>query len=404
RPEFWRPRPWESVTLSPRTTEYSFPEPDLLCTLVCSYFDNVNILLPLLHQPSFERKLYMENLHVFDPAFAAIVMVVCSVGARFLSGADDERVRLDSESSLHSAGWRWFQQVGSNPCKSMFTQPSLSDVQFHVLAAVFLLSSTSPQSAWTIVGTGLRLVQDVGAHRASFYPDEPTDEMEHWRRAVWCVALYVRPVSSCFLPCSYSSHSFDLPYPLEVDDAYWFNKFEQPKGVPSTVAAFVEHIKLSRLLHLVLSSLVSQFGTISSSCYSPDSGLNRWLEELPPNLRWNADNLNQLFFEQSAFLFHQYHYVRMMIHQLYLRRDSPTRIPSLNMCTNAARSCAHISSSLLLRCGSVHPFSLSPIFISGLVLLLNVWNNQGKNDPQTRLMLMKDALQCMDALKALEKR
>ena len=55
------------------------------------------------------------------------------------------------------------------------------------LTATFLSSSNRPQGCWTVIGLGLRMAQDVGAHRKKMYGATPSVDDELWRRAVWYV-------------------------------------------------------------------------------------------------------------------------------------------------------------------------------------------------------------------------
>ena len=55
------------------------------------------------------------------------------------------------------------------------------------LTAGFLHGTSAPQACWTIIGVGIRMAQDVGAHRKKVYSASPTIEEELWRRAFWCV-------------------------------------------------------------------------------------------------------------------------------------------------------------------------------------------------------------------------
>jgi hypothetical protein len=70
-----------------------FPDPALLDTLVGHYFKHVNIELPLLHRPTFERDI-AQGLHRRDATFGAVVLLVCAMGSRY---SDDPRVQLSDE-------------------------------------------------------------------------------------------------------------------------------------------------------------------------------------------------------------------------------------------------------------------------------------------------------------------
>lgn len=47
-----------------------------------------------------------------------------------------------------------------------------------------------------MVGHGIRLALDVGAHRRKVYDSKPTIENELWKRAFWYVSLHIRLVFS----------------------------------------------------------------------------------------------------------------------------------------------------------------------------------------------------------------
>ena len=106
-------------------TAYTYPEKDLIASLTDLYFNQVNIYLPLLHRPTFERQV-AEELHLTDIWFGSTVLLVCAVGAQY---SDDPRVFLDGTDSYHSCGWKWFEQVQLIK-KSLLAPPSLYELQF----------------------------------------------------------------------------------------------------------------------------------------------------------------------------------------------------------------------------------------------------------------------------------
>lgn len=104
---------------------YTFPDPDLACPLVELYFTHVNVLTPLLHRPTFERKA-LQGLHHRNSSFGAVYLLVLAVGSRF---SDDSRVCLPGQNE-HSAGWRFFEQV-QMVSKTLLGPPCLEDLQVH---------------------------------------------------------------------------------------------------------------------------------------------------------------------------------------------------------------------------------------------------------------------------------
>lgn len=107
---------------------FDFPEPDLLASLVSLYFEKSNIILPILHRPTFLRSLD-SGLHLTDTAFAMTVLLVCAIGSGFTS---DSRVLLDGDISDLSSGWKYFIQVPVFR-KSLFVRSTIYDLQCYTV-------------------------------------------------------------------------------------------------------------------------------------------------------------------------------------------------------------------------------------------------------------------------------
>jgi hypothetical protein len=85
----------------------------------------MNVLYPVLHQPTFRRAVD-DNLHLLDDGFARVLLVVCALASRFV---DDARV-LIPDAPGHSAGWKWFEQAHMTS-RSVLVPPTLYDVQVY---------------------------------------------------------------------------------------------------------------------------------------------------------------------------------------------------------------------------------------------------------------------------------
>ena len=84
------------------------------------------------------------QLHYADDDFAAIVLLVCAIGARY---SNDDRVKVDNSDDWHSSGWKWFNQVEAYQ-KSYVGSPTLYDLQFYcVCFSAFRLSVLISPSA-----------------------------------------------------------------------------------------------------------------------------------------------------------------------------------------------------------------------------------------------------------------
>ncbi|KAJ3495824.1 hypothetical protein NLJ89_g10571 [Agrocybe chaxingu] len=420
REEFWVLRPWERRFETGPPRRYTFPEPDLAKDLLNLFFEGLNLHLPLLHRPSFERSV-RDGLHYTNEGFAAVYLLVCAVGARF---SNDPRVRVDGVESYLSAGWKWFNQVEIGKT-SLLSLPSLYDLQQSCLVVLFLQCSSAPQAVWTMVGIALRLAQDVGVHRRR--SSRPTAENELWKRAFWFLICIDRLVSvSVGRPCAIQENDFDLDMPVECDDEYWEHpdpeqRFKQPPNKPCTITGFVLFLRLMHIMSCCIRGIYSLnktnewFGLVGQQWKSRivmelDSSLNKWLNSVPDYLTWDPDRKNIKHFNISAELHATYHHIRILIHRPFISsrsKPSPFPFPSLSICTHSARACVRIADAQRRRYTAVGPPPPVQIavFTSGVVLLLNMWiGRHPGSSPQQNADDMIYLSQALEALKKSEER
>ncbi|KAJ6600168.1 hypothetical protein B0H10DRAFT_697448 [Mycena sp. CBHHK59/15] len=373
---------------------YSFPDGDLMISLIILYLTNANVFIPLLHRPTFERSV-AEQLHLRDDSFASVLLLVCAVGARY---SEDPRVSLSAGQPHETAGWKWFNQ--------------------------FLARTSSPRSCWNLVGFGVRLAQDMGAHRRKIRMPAVTIEEELEKRACWILLLFDAFMSDALgRTTALNLYDVDISLPFECDDEYWRASgphvvFRQPPNKPSLLAFFNCLLNLNRIIiftsrtlystnrHRVILGFGEKWeGRIVSEL---DAALNRWFEAIPPHLVWDPQCQNDIFFDQSAALYCLYHHTRILIYRPFIpafRISDPTGLPSLDICNNAARACLDIA-EIQQRRRPNNPlvFCRSAIFTAGIVLTLNLWGENGPGglqdmDPERDL---SDVRRCIEILKSAQ--
>lgn len=114
-----------------RQVKCTFPDPDLLSSLVDLYFTYSNAFMPLLHRPTFEKAV-ADNLHQQEVQFAATVLLVCAIGVRF---SEDPRVTNVPYDHYCSLGWIWFYQ-SQEMHQSVLYKPSLHAIQCYCVSCV----------------------------------------------------------------------------------------------------------------------------------------------------------------------------------------------------------------------------------------------------------------------------
>ncbi|KAK7450202.1 Gypsy retrotransposon integrase-like protein 1, partial [Stygiomarasmius scandens] len=143
RPTFWENPSW-AVRPAQTFPTFEFPDQATLHKLIDSHFTELNLYFPLLHRPTFQRSL-AGGLHLRDPAFGALVLMVCACGSVF---AYPQHPRGDTKTS----GWQWFNQVPFE--KLVFSENlSLYHLQAYCLAIYYLEQveiTLRPDMSWLL--------------------------------------------------------------------------------------------------------------------------------------------------------------------------------------------------------------------------------------------------------------
>lgn len=117
---------WLTHMQKPKPVLFEFPDMDLLLHLVGCYFDNSNIMLPILHRPSFVRSI-QQGLHKINQSFGAVVLLVCAIGCRV---TEDPRVVKEISPTSSCTAWKFFHQASSVQ-KLYYLSHSLYEAQIY---------------------------------------------------------------------------------------------------------------------------------------------------------------------------------------------------------------------------------------------------------------------------------
>ncbi|KAJ7286898.1 fungal-specific transcription factor domain-containing protein [Mycena rebaudengoi] len=390
RPDFWSVQPWQQS--STIFVPHLFPEQDLMDTLVDAYFTQINPLIFLLHAPTFRRAV-AGGLHLHNERFGQIVLVVCALGAKY---SNDPRVFLDDANSEHTAGWKWFRQIPTFPT-SFITTPSLHDLQLLCLRFLYITSSSISQESWAMIGLGVRMAQDAGAHRR-IRSNSGDLESEMFKRVFWL--LYAADIIlSCLFgrPRCTSASDIDIDLPVVLED-------EENINVDSYLPLFLQLIEIWARVQREIYPVKRKGHAYQEVVAELDSALNQWVDSIPPELRWDPNCADLITLNQSACMYGLYYHAQIRIHRAFIpspgNQLSSTTFPSLAICANAARSCAHVLDVQCKRTASplYNPQMIVALADSAFILLLNVYSRR------SRLSTDFSVQKCLNVLRLYERR
>ncbi|KAJ7761950.1 fungal-specific transcription factor domain-containing protein [Mycena maculata] len=409
RQVYWELLPWEKE-LYDRQPNYLYPASDLIHSLLELYFTNVNPIFPVLHRPSFESCV-AGGLHLKDARFGATLLAVLALASRY---SDDPRVLIDGKTSL-SSGWKFVAQV---EIVQKCSRPTIYQVQFWVLMALYSLGTSAPQVSAMYLGLGIHWLQHRGEHQRK---REGYDfEYELWNRAFWCFFALDRMVCSFVgRPPTLHKEDYDIDPLLEVDDEYWERGFTQPLGKPSLLSYFACFIRLCEILgdtyRLYASKKVkTRMGWTGTDWEQAtvaelDSTMNDYFHSIPPHLERDSDTTPGVLMDQRGNLDIMYHHLQIMIHRPYIHNQSPMAAPSLSICTMAARSVLCVSSLWIFRFKRLpsSPWLPNFLFVSSVILLLNIFGAKRAGvtmDPEKDKLDFAEVETALDILKIAELR
>lgn len=381
RKEFWDLYDWQvrsgNVESRPKLR---FPDKDFMLHLIEVFFYAVNAFFPVLVRSTFEKSI-RDGLHEQNYHFGALLCVVCALACRFSS---DPRVFDGNKYQEQSCGWQWFEQV--HPIQPMIIvhPPSIYELQYYCISALYLYGTSTSEASWAILGLGVRLAQDIGLHRRT--GKKPTLEDETRKRVFWAIAAMDILCSAALgRPRATQSEDFDQDLPVECDDEFWGaddTSFKQPAGKP-----FMPYWNcLLRLLGILGMAQRTIYSINRSLTYSQavdqlDAMLDKWLEQIPKPLQWDTqrDGHDQVLLSQSASLYAAYYYVRILVHRPCALCPQPM---SLAICVKAARRCIDMLDQQSKRSGMKlsFPHVHHALFTSAVVLILDSWVTPSEAD------------------------
>lgn len=334
RPEYWSTN-LDEENHTPPFTDEDFGSDNLLYHFVETYFKKVNSTFPLLNKMRFIREIPKRKL---ERRFGSILILVCALGSLY---CDDERMLLPIREPFgFLGGSSYFQTYNKKAPNYSLTAATLEDIQALLLLQMFVQRSSHLQSSWNLNGSALIIAEDISLYQQSSHLDDY--EREARKRAYYCIYFMDRSLSAAYgrrIMLKDEDVTLELPQPLPE---------ELGTEEHLSVIYFTQMIKLYRIQGQINHEVcaLKTFGNrenVLSIVGSLNSFLNKWVNEIPQELKYNENCQDNFVFQLMSNLRIAFCNIQLLMYRNFVPHPRSTRlsqfkVESLMICANAARS------------------------------------------------------------------
>lgn len=183
------------------------------------FFDNINPLYSILHKPMFLQQFDLYLLTPYKPEcrlFLAIFHAVCAIVVRYKEICENAKIEPELEEKL-------FDDAYSTLKAFSFEWESVEVVQGFLLLATYLRACHRQSSAWSVLGTAIRMALGMGLNHKVHQGTNLTDyELLKRQRVFW--ACFVLDRTFCIdIGRHFSLRENDMSIPIPkgyVDDGW----------------------------------------------------------------------------------------------------------------------------------------------------------------------------------------
>ncbi|KAH7118771.1 fungal-specific transcription factor domain-containing protein, partial [Dendryphion nanum] len=225
--------------------------------LISRYFDFAQPAHRFLHRPTMERILHefyetqgeMRNRDD-APTKTALLFIVFAQAQAYMPPVTSSQ---DNSARYYFAAERQLSKERG--------AVRLASVQARLVQCFYLLTQSRINHAWSLFGTMAHLAFAIGLNRGR--RADPTGtldylELESRRRLFWCAYTLDKYLSAALgRPRTFKDEDIDqeLPTVIDDEDLHPMSMSTTPSNYPPIMMAPVEHIKLSRMISLILRDL-----------------------------------------------------------------------------------------------------------------------------------------------------
>lgn len=282
----------------------SLPGPASFEPLLAAFFANINVDLPVLHEPSFREAydVWLASPDKVDPSWLCSFLCVLLLSrrvARIAFPPDQEKV--------------WWRRVQTLLPVVIFTS-SMTAVQALLLASIHLHNSNHRDACWNLTGTAIRIAYAIGLHQDKVSPGQIPLARELRRQLWWVLYAFEQlQVSSYDRPSaiqhpgpriSSPNHKTTATSPHAVPDyGVWFHRLVTHLGAANRAPKTVKQ-------HASEESYVGPLSPAAAVLRD----MQRWMDSLPQHMRIEAADTSPANFQRPILLMHSlYHYIVVVL-------------------------------------------------------------------------------------------
>ncbi|KAI1788821.1 fungal-specific transcription factor domain-containing protein [Ganoderma leucocontextum] len=421
--------------------DVELPPPDVQSFLLQLYFAYVHPFFPIIHKqdflhnyratdhnvpPSHQTQTFT-NPHLMQRRCKMLLLSMFAIAARYSNRPEDHQA---PDGRFVTAGQQYAQDAHRLLDKKyQSSQPSTC--QALLLLAIRAFGMGAMDKGWLYSGTALRMAVDLGMNRNAdnwtIDGKQPlfTEVEKQIRKHIWWSCCISDKLSAVWLgrPITFRANDYSTPLPdiNEVDETEVWQPY--PPGVlgnfaPQTaklMSCFREACNLSVIITDIMDKIYPVQVSTSTSrrvlLEELESRLNKWLNELPRDLRYSPNDKHTTVLPHILVLHIEYNAAVLLLHRAFLPaydetvshptvlQSDPIALKAFDVCTGAAAQISAMAESYSDMFGleSAPPFMC--IYLQSAGIMHVVALARQPSDPQASLGLTR----CIEACKQIER-
>lgn len=412
--------------------DVELPPPDVQSFLLHLYFAYVHPFFPAIHKQDFLHN-YSAIEHSVPPPHQIqrpckmLLLSMFAIAARYSDRPQDHQ----APDGRYVVAGQNYAQDAHRLLGRKYQNSRPSTCQALLLLAIRAFGMGAMDKGWLYSGTALRMAVDLGMNRNAenwtIDGKRPlfTEVEMQIRKHIWWSCCISDKLSAVWLgrPITFRANDYSTPLPdiNETDETELWQPY--PPGVLGNLApqtarlmtSFREACHLSVIITDIMDQIYPVQGSTSTSRRvlfdELESRLNKWLNELPHDLRCSLTDRYTTVLPHILMLHIEYNAAVLLLHRAFLPaydqrvshqsalQDDPMAMKAFDVCTSAAVQISAMAESYSEMYGLERAPPFMCIYLQSAGIMHVVALARQPSDPQASLGLTR----CIEACKQIER-